>query len=166
MKGVRVMNFLRLSLVLSFPFLYGHPLAGQTPDEAVVKLKARVKALEAENSELKQSLAKQSLGSLGVPFAKIVTIDGEFVLDAPIKSIYRFRVTAVNGKKLPEAVHVYTESSKWACSTPSGGKTPTKMKGFQCITPVGDPYGRTGMGFGLVETFMILEILEEKEIPR
>jgi hypothetical protein len=156
------MNFSRLFLVLSFALLPGLPLAGQTPGEEIAKLKARVKELEAENEKLKQAVAKKGVGSLGVPHGQIVTIDGEYDPETPIKSIYTYRVTSVNGRKLPGDVHLYMKTHEWARSKGTTGKAPLKLKGFQCTQSVGDPFGRTALGFQLVEVFMIIEVLDEK----
>jgi hypothetical protein len=118
--------------------------------------------LEAENAKLKEALAKKAVGSLGVPHGQIVTIEGAYDPKTPIKSIYDFRVTSVNGENLPGDVHLYVKKHEWARSAPAPGKAGRllKLKGFQCTESVGDPFGKTGLAFHLVEVFMIVEVLD------
>jgi hypothetical protein len=163
MKGVTHVNRSRLFLVVVFALLVvGLPLAGQTPGDEIAKLKARVKKLEAENEMLKQEVARKGVGSLGVPHGQIVMIEGEHDPKTPIKNVRDFRVKSVNGKDLPGDVHLFLRTHEWARSKGTPGKSPRKLKGFQCTQSVGDPYGRTGLAFHLVEVFMVIEVLEEK----
>jgi hypothetical protein len=164
MKGIGAMNPLRFFVVVLLPLILGLPLAAQTPQEEIGKLQARIRDLEAENAKLKETLAKKAVGSLGVLHGQIVTIEGEYDPKTPIKSIYDFRVASVNGKALAGDVHVYMKKHEWARSAPAAGKTAgvLKLKGFQCTESVGDPFGRTGLAFHLVEVFMIVEVLGAK----
>lgn len=158
------MNLVCSLIVATIAFSFSLPIAGQTPGDKIAKLQARVRALEAENAKLKEDLAKKALGSLGVPHGQIVTIEGEYDLKAPIKSIYDFKVTSVNGKDLPGDVHIYMKEHEWARAFPNLGKRGglLRVKGFQCTQSVGDPFGRTGLAFQLVDVFMIIEVFEKK----
>ena len=66
--------------------LSGVPLVGQTMGDDVVKLRTRVRELEAENQQLKQAFAKKGIGSLGVPYGQVVVVEGEYDPTTPIKS--------------------------------------------------------------------------------
>jgi hypothetical protein len=156
------MNDLRFLVVVLLPLVFGLPVAAQAPKDEVAKLQARIRELEAENVKLKEALAKKAVGSLGVPHGQMVTIEGEYDPKTPIKSIYDFKVMSVNGKKLSGDVHLYIKEHEWARSAPTPGKTTglLKLKGFQCTKSVGDPFGRTGLAFHLVEVFMIVEVLD------
>jgi hypothetical protein len=158
------MNDLRFLVVVSLPLVFGLPVAAQTPRDEIAKLQARIRELEAENVKLKEALAKKAVGSLGVPHGQMVRIEGEYDPKTPIKSIYDFKVTSVNGKKLPGDVHLYMKKHEWARSAPTPGNAagPLRLKGFQCTESVGDPFGRTGLAFHLVEVFMIVEVLDGK----
>jgi hypothetical protein len=165
------MNRSGLLLIVPFILLLGVPLFAHTPCDEITQLTARVKALEAENETLKQTIAKSRMGSFGVPHGQFVTIEGEYIPRTPLnfKSIADFRVKSVNGRDLPGNVHLHVRehpviNDKSRATKPASGKAPglLRLKGFQRTEDVGDPYGRTGQSFQVVEVFMIIEVLDEK----
>jgi hypothetical protein len=153
------MDVLRFFLVLPFSLWLGLAPVGQTPGDEVAKLKERIKQLEEESARLKKAIAQKGIGSLGVPYGRIVTIEGEHDPNVGIKSVHTYRVTSVNFQKLPRPVHVYP-IMEWARTKGTAGKSPLKLVGFQTTAGIGTE--GTAMPFHIVDAFMIIDVLDEK----
>ena len=161
------MNVSRVFLVLSFSLLLPTLLASQTPDDEIAKLKARVKELEAENAKLKQDIAKKRVGVLDVPYGQIVTIEGEYDPKAGIKNVHDYRVRSVNGQQLAGDLHLCLVAPEWARKKGTPGKVPFKLMGFESTGTAGSKFTTpgvaiTGLGFTIVNQFMIIDVIDEK----
>jgi hypothetical protein len=164
-----MMNISRHFLVLSFSLLLPTLLAGQTPDDNIAKLKARVKELEAENAKLKQDIAKKRVGVLNVPYGQIVTIEGEYDPKAGIKNVHDYRVTSVNGQKLASDVHLRLITPEWARKKGTLGKVPLKLMGFESTGTAGSQstapgVATTGLAFTIVNQFVVIDVIDEKQM--